>query len=66
VLAAQRMAVMRHADPKLKRTFLAVAFKHGRNPAKVACARRLLDLIHHLLTYQEDYQSPVPRSGVKA
>jgi transposase len=65
VLAAQRMAVMRQADPKLKRTFLTVAFKHGRNPAKVAYARRLLDLIHHLLTHQEDYQAPVTRPSVK-
>jgi len=58
VLAAQRMAQMKSADPRLKRAYLAVAFKHGRNPAKVDCARRLLDLAHHLLTHEEDYRAP--------
>jgi len=66
VLGAQRIAAMRGADPKLKRTFLSVALRHGRNPAKVACARRLLDLVHHLLTGQEEYQAPLPRCAVKA
>jgi len=65
VLAAQRMAVMRCADPKLKRTFLSVAFRHGRNPAKVACARRLLDLVHHLLSQHQDYRAPVPREAAR-
>jgi len=64
VLAAQRMAAMRQADPRLKRTFLSVAFRHGHNPGKVACARRLLDLIHHLLCKGEDYRPPAAR-GVK-
>jgi transposase len=62
VLAAQRMVVMRQADPKIKRLFLSVAFRHGRNPAKVACARWLLDLVHHLLTREEEYQAPIPRA----
>jgi transposase len=61
VLAAQRMAAMRHADPRLKRTFLSVAFRHGHNPGKVACARRLLDLVHHLLCRHEDYRPRPPR-----
>ena len=45
-------------DPKLKRTFLSVAFRHGRNPGKVAAARQLLDLIYHMLRKKEDYRSP--------
>jgi len=61
VLAAQRMVNMRSADPRLKRAFYSVALKHGRNPAKVDCARRLLDLCHHLLVQEEDYQSPEAR-----
>jgi len=58
VLAAQRIASMRYPDPRLKRTLLAAAFRHGRNPAKVACARRLLDLVYHLLIHEEEYQPP--------
>jgi transposase len=58
VLAAQRLAQMREPDPKLKRTFLSVAFRHGRNPGKVAAARQLLDLIYHMLRKKEDYRSP--------
>ncbi|MGD0110797.1 MAG: IS110 family transposase [Armatimonadota bacterium] len=61
VLATQRMAQMRHPDPKLKHVFLSVAFRHGRNPGKIAAARRLLDLIYHLLKAEEDYQPPIPR-----
>jgi transposase len=61
VLAAQRLAQMRKPDPKLKRTFLSVSFRHGRNPGKVAAARQLLDLIHHMLRKEEDYRSPATR-----
>lgn len=61
VLATQRMAQMRHPDPRLKRIFLSVAFRHGRNPGKVAAARRLLDLVYHLLKEEEDYQAPIAR-----
>ena len=32
VLAAQRMSQMHQADPGIKRTFLSVAFRHGRHP----------------------------------
>jgi len=61
VLAAQRMVHMRWADPKRKRAFYSVALRHGRNPAKVDCARRLLDLCHHLLIHEEDYLAPEAR-----
>ena len=63
VLATQRMAQMRHPDPRLKRIFLPVAFRHGRNPGKIAAARRLLDLIYHLLKKEEDYQAPRARAA---
>lgn len=62
VLAAQRMALLKTADAKLKRTFLSVAFRHGRNPAKVAGARRLLDLVWHLLVQEEEYRPPRMRA----
>jgi transposase len=58
VLAAQRMSQMHHPDPSIKRTFLSVAFRHGRNPGKVAAARRLLDLSYHLLKKEVDYRAP--------
>jgi len=61
VLAAQRMAQMRHPDPKLKRTFLSVSFRHGRNPGKIAAARRLLDLVYYLLKNGQDYRAPSTR-----
>lgn len=64
VLAGQQVAQMRQPDPKLKRTFLAVAFRHGRNPGKVAAARQLLDLIYHLLRKKEDYRNPTLVSPV--
>jgi len=65
VLAAQRMSQMHHPDPSIKRTFLSVAFKHGRNPAKVAAARRLLDLSYYLLRKEEAYQAPRARTVTK-
>jgi len=53
VLAAQRLSQMRHPDPRLKHTFVSVAFRHGRNPGKIAAARRLLDFVYHLLKEKE-------------
>lgn len=47
---------MRRPDPRLKRIFLSVAFRHGRNPAKIAVARRLLDLIYCMLRKVTDYR----------
>jgi len=66
VLAAQRMSQMHHPDPSIKRTFLSVAFRHGRNPGKVAAARRLLDLSYHLLKKEADYQAPRARTAPTA
>jgi len=58
VLAAQRIGQMKEPDPRLKRVFLSVAFRHGRNPGKIAAARRLLDLIYYMLKKEEDYRAP--------
>ena len=63
VLATQRLVTLRAADPRLKRTYLNVAFRRGRNPAKVHCARLVLDLCHHLLLHEEAYQSPPARGA---
>ena len=66
VLAAQRIGQMKEPDPRLKRIFLSVAFRHGRNPGKIAVARRLLDLIYHLLKKEQDYRTPKPRAAATA
>jgi len=63
VLAAQRIGQTREPDPRLKRIFLSVTFRHGRNPAKIAVARRLLDLIYHLLKKGQDYRAPRVREA---
>jgi len=63
VLAAQRIGQMKPPDPRLKRIFLSVSFRHGRNPGKIAVARRLLDLIYHLLKKGQDYRAPKPRAA---
>lgn len=65
VLAAQRMSQMRQADPRIKKVFLSVAFRHGRNPAKVAAARRLLELSYYLLSKEEAYRAPRARVAPK-
>jgi transposase len=66
VLAAQRIGMMKEPDPRLKRIFLSVAFRHGRNPAKIAVARRLLDLIYHILKKGQDYRVSRPRVATTA
>ena len=63
VLAAQRIGQMKKPDPRLKRTFLSVAFRHGRNPGKIAVARRLLDLVYYMLKRGQDYRAPRPRAA---
>jgi transposase len=63
VLAAQRIGQMKEPDPRLKRVFLSVAFRHGRNPGKIAVARRLLDLIYYMLKKEEDYRAPRVRKA---
>jgi transposase len=63
VLGAQQIANKSKVDPRLKRLLNRVAFRHGRNPAKVACARALLDLIWHLLSKQQDWRAPLTRAA---
>jgi len=63
VLGAQRIGQMKEPDPRLKRIFLSVAFRHGRNPGKIAVARRLLDLIYHMLKKEQDYRAPRVREA---
>jgi transposase len=63
VLGAQRIGMMKEPDPRLKCIFLSVAFRHGRNPAKIAVARRLLDLIYHMLRKEQDYKAPRDRKA---
>ncbi len=62
VLGAQQIANKKKVDPRLKRLLQRVAFRHGRNPAKVAVARALLDLIWHLLSKEEDWRSPLAQA----
>jgi hypothetical protein len=52
---------MREPDLRLKRTFLSVAFRHGRNPGKIAAARRLLDLVYYMLKKEKSYRAPTAR-----
>jgi transposase len=55
VLAAQHIANSRKLDSPLRRHGWAVALKHGKNPGKIAIARKLVLLAHHLLVHEEDY-----------
>ena len=66
VLAAQRIGQMKEPDPRLKRIFLSVAFRHGRNPGKIAVARRLLDLIYYMRKKGQDYRASKPRAVTTA
>jgi transposase len=45
-------------DSKLKRFFMRVLAKSGRNIAAVALARKVLCILYHLLMNREDYQEP--------
>lgn len=57
VLGAQKVTQSRNGDSRLRRTYWSVVGRHGRNPAKVAVARQLLDLVRHLLWHDENYQT---------
>jgi len=62
VLAAQHVARMR-ADDKLKRQYWRAFIKHGPNTAKVATARKMLVVAHHLLRHLEDYVERPPQAA---
>jgi transposase len=55
ILAAQHIGRSRQ-DHALKRRYWRTCLKHGPNPAKVATARKLLRVIHHLLRHQEEWR----------
>lgn len=55
VLAAQHIANSKRLDSPLRRHGWRVALKHGKNPGKIAIARKLAVLAHHLLVHEEDY-----------
>jgi transposase len=43
-------------DSKLKRFFMSVMARSGKNVTVVAFARKVLCILHHLLMKREDYQ----------
>ena len=45
-------------SPSLGRFHERLAFKHGRNAAKIAVARKMLTIIFWMLTRHEPYQEP--------
>ena len=45
-------------DSKLKRFFMRVMARSGKNVAAVALARKVLCILYHLLIKREDYQEP--------
>jgi transposase len=47
---------------RLRRFYERVARKHGRKPARVALARQMLSIIHHLLTRRKRYEDPTATS----
>jgi transposase len=46
-------------DSKLKRFFMRVMARRGKNVAAVALARKVLCILYHLLMKREDYQEPM-------
>jgi len=67
ILAAQHFVQSRAGrDTALYRWYVAQVFRHGRNPAKVALARRLTTILFALLrdrtAYRPDY-SPLPKAA---
>jgi transposase len=46
-------------DSKLKRFFMRVMARSGKNVAAVALARKVLCILYHLLMKREDYQEPM-------
>jgi transposase len=52
---------LRKSPGPARALFTRVAKKHGHNVAVVAVARKLIELVHHLLTHNEDYIYRLPR-----
>ncbi len=52
---------LRKSPGPARALFTRVAKKRGHNVAVVAVARKLIELVHHLLTHNEDYIYRLPR-----
>jgi transposase len=53
-------------DPELRAYYERLRQRKGPNPAKVATARRLLTLVHRVLSQQRPYRKPVSQSVASA
>jgi len=65
ILVQVARVIARGRNSKLKRFFLRVKSKKGSNVAVVALARKVLCILHHLLTNREMYQEEGINKKVK-
>ena len=65
ILVQVARVIARGRNSKLKRFFLRVKSKKGSNVAVVALARKVLCVLHHLLTNREMYQEECINKKVK-
>jgi transposase len=65
ILVQVARVIARGRNSKLKRFFLRVKSKKGSNVAVVALARKVLCILHHLLTNREMYQEKCINKKVK-
>jgi len=65
ILVQVARVIARGRNSKLKRFFLRVKSKKGSNVAVVALARKILCILHHLLTNREMYQEEGINKKVK-
>jgi transposase len=65
ILIQVARVIARGRNSKLKRFFLRVKSKKGSNVAVVALARKVLCILHHLLTNREMYQEECINKKVK-
>jgi len=65
ILVEIARVIARIKDSKLKRFFLRIKAKKGSNVAAVALARKVLCILHHLLTNREMYQEEGVQKNVK-
>jgi transposase len=65
ILVQVARVIARGRNSKLKRFFLRVKSKKGSNVAVVALARKVLCILHHLLTNREMYQEECINKKVK-
>lgn len=60
-LLIEAAEALRKAPGPMRALYRRVARRKNHNVAVVAVARKLVELIHHLLTYEEDYIYKLPR-----